>query len=70
MLSNQLTLDDEDAVQSELKTLQAEAVSQNGLLDILGFLIQFATAPRDRTDATHQFTLCPINRANSPSCRW
>jgi len=28
MLSNQLTLDDEDAVQSELKTLQAEALQE------------------------------------------
>jgi charged multivesicular body protein 6 len=37
MLSNHLTLDDEDAVQAELRELQAESVSQKWVTELSVF---------------------------------
>ena len=69
MLSNQLTLDDEDAVQAELRQLQGEAaepVSQIGLSGQSGFLTLLAAAP-DGTYVTCQSSVCPNDRANCSS---
>jgi len=51
MLSNHLTLDDEDAVQAELRELQAESVSQKMGYRTISFLTLFATAAEGGNDA-------------------
>jgi hypothetical protein len=64
MLSSQLTLDDEDAVQTELKELQDEVVSETRLILEPIHLTFLVTAPRDRTERRHRFTFSPNCRTN------
>jgi hypothetical protein len=66
MLSNHLTLDDEDAVQAELREIQAESVSQKWVVELSIFLTLFATAANSGNEA---FTLSSENRANRYSGR-
>jgi len=46
MLSSRLTMDDEDAVQAELKELQTEAVSRT-VFCLIPLADLYTTAPRD-----------------------
>ena len=64
MLSSRLTLDDEDAVQAELKELQTEAVSRTALPCLIAVLMAnlCMSAPRGRTTA-HHFPICSNDRA-------
>jgi hypothetical protein len=69
MLSNHLTLDDEDAVQAELRELQAESVNQKWATELSVFLTLFATVAEGGNEATQQFSLISENRANRYSGR-
>jgi hypothetical protein len=64
MLSSQLTLDDEDSVQAELKELQAEAVSQNNFIQS----IRFPDAVHDSYEKRNQNNalICPLSQQLNP----
>ena len=64
MLSSQLTLDDEDSVQAELKELQSEAVSLNRFIQSIRYpdAVHDSCEKRNRNNAL----ICPLSQQLNP----